>query len=377
MTDPIPFLQPRLVGERFQGGAIPLEVLKDFAVLEEMIVEVAKWAYLSDHPERRRSPRGFTSGISLKITAVHEGSAIPVIALFTAANGLFPEENQLYFERARDQFVNAIEAAAHNGPVTAHLPESLLGYFDRIGRSLRDDESIEFNADDASRPARLTRTTRRKLLLASGHVQEVAEEVALRGTIPEADQDTMSFTLQVINGPRVRATAGSQHLQTIIDAFNGYRTGTRVVLQGVARYNRYNQLQRIESVEHVSLLDPNDVGARLDEMRGLQPGWLDGDGIPPSAEGLDWLSRSFEAHYPDRLTLPYLYPTPEGGIRAEWSAGNVDVSMDVRLDDRRAEWHALNLETDREDARELDLSRTDDWQWMAARIQELVESEAA
>ena len=376
MTDPIPFLQPRLVGERFQGGAIPLEVLKDFAVLEEMIVEVAKWAYRSDHPERRRSPRGFTSGISLKITAVHEGSAIPVIALFTASTGLFPGENQVYFERARDQFVNAIEAAAHNGPVTAHLPESLLGYFDRIGRSLRDDESIEFNSGDSSRPARLTRTTRRKLLLACGHVQEVAEEVALRGTIPEADQDTMSFTLQVINGPRIRATAGSQHLQTIIDAFNGYRTGTRVVLQGVARYNRHNQLQRIESVEHVSLLDPNDVAARLDEMRGLQPGWLDGKGIPPSAEGLDWLSRSFEAHYPDQLTLPYLYPTPEGLIRAEWSVGNVDVSIDVRLDVRRAEWHTLNLETDHEDSRELDLSRMEEWQWIAARIQELADSEA-
>jgi hypothetical protein len=37
-----PFLTPRLVGDRFEGHAIPLEVLKDFAVLEEMIVEVAK-----------------------------------------------------------------------------------------------------------------------------------------------------------------------------------------------------------------------------------------------------------------------------------------------------------------------------------------------
>lgn len=377
MSVPIPFLKPRLTGERFRGGAIPLEVLKDFAVLEEMIVEVARWAYLNDHPERKRSPRGFASGISLKITGVNEGSAIPVIALFSAAPGLFPEQNQVYFERARDRIVNAIEAAGQHKPVTEHLPESLLGYFDRIGRSLREDESIQFNPDDPTRPASLTKTTRRTLLLASGHVQEVAEEVSLRGTIPEADQDTMSFTLQVINGPKIRATAGSQHLQTIIDAFNGYRTGTRVVLQGVARYNRFNRLQSIESVEHVSLLDPNDVAARLDEFRGLGPGWLDGKGVPPSSEGLNWLSRSFEANYPDHLPLPYLYPTAEGGVRVEWPFRAYDISMDVSLDSRRAEWHSLELDTDLEEHKELELDRMEDWRWVAGRLQELVEGDGA
>lgn len=377
MNDAIPFLKPRLVGERFQGGAIPLEVLKDFAVLEEMIVEVAKWAYLKDHPERKRSPRGFTSGISLKITAVKEGSAVPVITLFTASAGLFPEQNQIYFERARDHIVNAIDAAAHNEPITVHLPESLLGYFDRIGRSLREAESIEFDPGNPGRPARLTRMTRRRLLLASGHVQEVAEEVALRGTIPEADQDSMSFTLQVINGPKVRATAGSQHLQTIIDAFNGYRAGTRVLLQGVARYNRSNRLQSIESVEHVSILEPNDIAARLDEFRGLKSGWLNGRGVPLPSEGLDWLSRSFDVHYPDHLPLPYLYPTAEGGVRVEWSFRPYDISMEVSLDSHRAEWHSLDLSTDREEVKELELNHSEDWGWVARQVQQIVRGEGS
>ena len=53
----IQFLKPKLVGARFQGHAIPLEVLKDLAVLEEMVIEVAKWQFIKDHPGRERAPR--------------------------------------------------------------------------------------------------------------------------------------------------------------------------------------------------------------------------------------------------------------------------------------------------------------------------------
>ena len=49
----IEFLSPRLVGERFSGHAIPLEVLRDLAVLEEMVVETAKWEYMHEHHDRK------------------------------------------------------------------------------------------------------------------------------------------------------------------------------------------------------------------------------------------------------------------------------------------------------------------------------------
>ena len=61
-----PFLKPRITGPRFAGGAIPLEVLAHFAVLSEMILEVAKWKYRQQNTERKRVPRGFSDGISLE-----------------------------------------------------------------------------------------------------------------------------------------------------------------------------------------------------------------------------------------------------------------------------------------------------------------------
>lgn len=371
MSDPVPFLRPRLVGERFEGGVIPLEILKDLAAVEEMIVEVAKWSYLNDHPERKRSPRGFTGGVSLKITAIDDGSAIPVIGLFLATTGLLPEQQRVYFEQARDRVIAAISAAEHDQSITAHLPESLLGYFDRVGRGLRDGELIEFNYADPARTARLTKTIRRKLVLASAQVQELSEEVVLRGTVPEFDQEKMTFTMQVTNGPRVSAPVESQHIQTVLEGFNGYRSGVRVSLQGVGRFNRSNRLQSIEAVEHISLLDPNDIAARLDDFRSLRAGWLDGKGSAPTPSGLDWLSASFEAHYPDYLPLPYLYPTAEGGVQAEWSFRPSEISLEVSLDDRRAQWHALNLDDDQETIRELNLQSATDWNWIVATIQAL------
>ena len=50
------FLRPKLVGKRFEDHSIPLELLGDLAVLEAMVIEVAKWRYLQDNPDRKLTP---------------------------------------------------------------------------------------------------------------------------------------------------------------------------------------------------------------------------------------------------------------------------------------------------------------------------------
>jgi len=366
-----PFLRPRLIGERFEGHSIPLEVLKDLAVLEEMIVEVAKTEFLKDHPQRRRSPRRFTEGIALKLTAIEEGSAVPVISLVIAAPLLFPPEYQLYFERARDAVVNAIGAAEQNQSITAFLPEKSLGYFDRLGRSLRDGEAIEFSTPTRQDPTRLTKETRRKLVLASSRVKELTEETVERGSIPEVDQDDMTFELQLIDGRKVNAPMTAQHLETILEAFNAYRAGARVLMQGVGRFNRNEKLVGFESVEHISLLDPRDVPARLDELRLLRDGWFEGSGSAPASAGLDWLSDKFARDYPEDLPLPFVYPTPEGGIRLEWAPGSHDVTLDIDLTKREARLHALDLNSDEEREDDLNLDEPAEWARLIEHIQQI------
>ena len=366
------FLRPRLRGARFDGTEIPLEVLRDLAVLEEMLIEVAKWRFLQEHSDRQRSPRRFSEDVELRLTAVDDGSAVPVLALSISSTGLPGlERNLTYYEQAREAIVSAIGAAEKNRTVTEYLPERALSYFDRLGRSLREGESIEFTTVDHPGPARLNRETRRKLVLASPGVQELTEEVAKRGMIPEVDQAAMSFQVQLYDGRRIRAPLAEQHLEVVLVAFNGYRDGVRVLLQGIGRHDRQGRLQGFESVEHITPLDPLDVAGRLDEFRNLQDGWLDGHGRAPGQAGLDWLTAIFDQHFPDDLQLPYLYPTPEGGIQAEWSLPPYEISVEINLADHRAAWHRLNLATDEEETRILALDASAEWGWLSDSLRQL------
>lgn len=384
-----PFLRPRLVGARFEGHSIPLEVLKDLAVLEEVIVEVAKSEFLRDHPSRKRSPRGFTEGVALKLTSIEEGSTVPVISLSIADPWNFlapflsveeklaveekPPAKQVYFERARDAVINAIGAAEQNQSITAYLPEKTLGYFDRLGRSLREGEAIEFSTPARQNPARLTRESRRRLILASSDVKELTEETVVRGAIPEADQDDLNFELQLIDGRKIKAPMTAQHSETILEAFNGYKTGTRVLMQGIGRFNRHYKLMGFESVEHINVLDPLDVPARLDELSLLKDGWLEGTGSAPIAAGIVWLSDKFAQVYPEDLPLPFVYPTADGGIRLEWSLDPHDVTLEIDLAKHTAGLHELNLTSDEDREQILNLDEPADWKRLIERIQTIAE----
>jgi hypothetical protein len=209
-------------------------------------------------------------------------------------------------------------------------------------------------------------------VLSSSRVQELTEDATIRGTVPEADQQKMTFEVQLVEGRRVTAPIGAQHLDAIIEAFNGYKSGSRVLLQGIGRFNRNERLLSFDSIEHVSLLDALDIPARLDELRLLEDGWLEGRGIAPTDTGLDWLSDAFGRHYPDDLPLPHLYPTAEGAIRAEWSLGQNDISLEIEIDigNRSGEWHRLSIDSDAEESRTLQLDLDEDWNWLVNQIRQ-------
>ncbi len=365
------FMSPRLVGKRFEDHAIPFEVLKDLATLEELVLETAKWQYFQQHQDRQRVPRGFTDNISLQLTEIRDGSAVPVIVLTMLIAGqqpLFRPDNIQYFESAREHIISAVAAAEEQQSVTEYLPEHLLGYFDKLGRSLREGEALEFDPANENHPARLTKETRRRILLASDRVQELSEDITLRGSVPEMDQEKMSFEFQLITGPRVKAPIDNQHLESILKAFNGYRQGKKIMIQGIGRFNRTEKLQRLESVEHITMLEDRDVGVRLDEFRNLKNGWLDGKGLAPAKDGLAWLLEQFETMYSEELETPYLYPTPEGGVQAEWTIGSWEITLEIDLAEHRGEWHQLDLTSDKEIFEELNLDEADIWSWINEQI---------
>lgn len=117
----------------------------------------------------------------------------------------------------------------------------------------------------------------------------------------------------------------------------------------------------------------SSIGIRdqLHSMRSLKDGWLDGGGIAPCSEGLDWLAEAFGRYYPEDSPRPYLYPTEEGGVQAEWSLAHQRISLEINLESRYGDWFSLDLETDKADERQLRCDKPSDWQWLVRRIQDL------
>ena len=195
----------------------------------------------------------------------------------------------------------------------------------------------------------------------------------LRGMVCELDQDNMTFQLQPIFGGKVSAPVSERHYRTILEAFNGYKDGVRVLVEGEGKHNRQNRLTKLESIERISILHPLDVPARLDEFRDLRDGWLDGEGIAPTQAGIDWLADAFTNNYRKDAPLPFTYAMPSGGVQFEWSLGNLEVSLEVDLSTRKAVWHWLDTGTSRDYERELDLVVVANWEWLGDELARLAE----
>lgn len=359
------FLNPRLVGGRFEEHTVPLEVLKDFSALEEMIVEVAKWKFRQAHPDSKRVQRNFSQGNELHLSQVKEGSAIPAIVLMTA--GLLPTANAQYFDQARAEIIAAIDQADRGAAPT--LPNHLLSYFDRFGRSLRAGESIEFQTA-AQRTVTYTPELRKRLV-EFAEIETWTEELALRGRIATINQEKRNFVLVLPDGRQIAAPLTDQHWTAVLEAVQAYRQGGYVLVQGVVEKDRQGHLRGFESVEHISSLDPLDVTLRLSALAELKAGWLDGKGQVPDPKLAQWLAQAFEDNFDASLPLPHLYPTAEGGIQAEWSFGDWEVSLEIDLSTRVGAYQALHLVTQNQQDEAIVLSDRVGWQRLNNALQKM------
>ena len=128
--------------------------------------------------------------------------------------------------------------------------------------------------------------------------------------------------------------------------------------------------------EKSHVVNPLEISGQINDLRQIEDGWADwmqdepgsDCGKAPSHAGLDWLTNGFESHYPHSAPLPYIYPTPEGGVQAEWSLGPQSISLTIDLTTHLGEWHRLDVRTITDDARELNLDDAKDWEWLVEEI---------
>lgn len=381
------FLQPRLSGPSFEDGSIPLNILAGIAGLGELIENVAKWRFLEAHPSRKQIPRNFTDGIELKLSGLEAGSAISRIDLITRSSQhqdsrseLLPHVSELrvpdnetqylaYYDEALATVMRFVDLVKNDEPREKHLPRKYWKYFYQIGHNLQDQDVIEIRSHLPIDPVELDRNALVKLKPKREDSTQHSEALTVRGLIPEVDQSKKSFQIKVLGGRSVRAEIPDQYFDVIMQAFNHYDRSSTVSISGFGRYDSNNRLAGLQSIERIVLFDPLDINARLDELRELKDGWLDGEGYAPSDAGLTWLSASFNRYYPEGLIRPRLYPTFDGGVQAEWVIKSTDVSININLLSREGEWHSLDLVSDTERQRILSLDDENAWKWIVKEIQ--------
>ena len=192
----------------------------------------------------------------------------------------------------------------------------------------------------------------------------VLGHAAIQGIISEHDDSFLSEMLAYRN-------ALSHGFETV--NFDAGRVSELIVAAKILRRAAGNPVRQDLSWDaRAGLLDPLDVPARLDELRSMTDGWMNGEGRAPSQAGLDWLSDSFERNFPRDVPLPYIFPTSDGGVLAEWSLGSAGVEFEFDLNRHRGhgQFFCDDHDPDSQWELSLNLDYANNWIRLANQIRE-------
>jgi hypothetical protein len=89
------------------------------------------------------------------------------------------------------------------------------------------------------------------------------------------------------------------------------------------------------------------VDEQVASLRVLPEGWFDGEGRSFDELGLAWTAKLLHGIVEGvELATPFVYPTPEGRVRAEWSRASWEISAELDPESKTAEVRAVRLDAD-------------------------------
>lgn len=341
-------LSPRFTGDRFASHSLPLSLLKDLEALQGIVLEIARAEFIKANPNRRRTPRGFSESLTLHLVGVSDGSFVAEVGLVddgATLPGLSAERGLA--KAACERLLEAIGHAQDQTPGPAPvMSDATWAHLDRFGRGLRDGEAIEFGSQ-GGRVIRLTKETRRRLLLARPGAQAVTDEVDLVGRLGDVRPTERALSLLLAGEQSVLASVTEAQVRELNDVRVGDFGAVWLRVTGVGLFDRDQKIQRLDEVQSIERLDASDPRVRLDKLKELGDGWLDGRGVALDRPLLQRVAVWFDEQLDEGLPLPRIYPTPEGGVEAEWLVGRLDVSVEFDPRTELAELHAMDLDTDK------------------------------
>lgn len=328
-----PFGSWRLHGGRYDKGGLPVEVLSEFARYERLITDVARGLYMKGHRSRQRVPRGFSSAFSLRLSAINQGSVIPVLEVATPSGAsLFEDELFTIFDEARFLIEETLRAVCAGKEIPASFPRQALSEFSSFGRSLREDEFLEF---EPGTPHAVTYSQAiRRSLQAAAQLDRFELETLVNGQVIGilADRQTFEFRLAT-NNKTVQGHFASEDMVPDLTRFLGKsKMAPTVALNAVALLSASDEIIEIADVLAVEPVLPAEWSERLAELSRLEAGWLDGSGVEVVGTVLRQAELILLQLLDDGIERPRIFPSENGGVQFEWSLPNGNISLDITAD---------------------------------------------
>jgi hypothetical protein len=351
------FVSPVLKGARFETNAVPVEVLPELASYRDIVIELARWIYKSDHPGRRRVPKGFDQRFSLRLREVLPGSAVPQLLREPASDAglLFFESDE--FDRARDTFNTCIEQIRDGNKMPEAFTPRVVSLVSRLGLRLLSSESIEFSPPDGTPAPRFDHGVRQRIAELANSTY--LDEVTIAGFVEAVDkkEGKEHFRLHSEEYGDIELPLSVIDEKAVFAALQ-HSSAARVTVPAIALLSADGKIQSVIETGSPEIDDDiADVRDRVEELRKLDDGWFDGRGKSLDRSAVEWLEQLSSVFEAGHVPRPYLYPTEAGGARAEWTTRGWEVSIEYSPSDKTNYVHALHIETDKELEEDITLDR--------------------
>jgi hypothetical protein len=317
-------LRIHLGAGRFTTHRVPLKVLARLERLEAALQAAARAHFFADNPERQRAPKHFEDQFGLELAELVPGSAVLEIEAPVGAGIAYAE-----VARGIGALVDGDDSL---------LPRTAWRALDAFFSGLHVDETVLLDGIDdpvavpASLRGEVKLAARRRAAPRKLPLSIVGQVVGVGRSAVAVTSHDWEVEIQFREGTQRRAlpisAADLPFCQSLL-------TDPHRLLRAVGSCHRGEEGELLDIVPGVQLsaVGGPSIERRFEELKNIDDGWLEGEGLAPSRWFLqEALRRTWQLVEQGQVDRPRVYPMPDGGIQLAWDGVRGSSEVEVKPD---------------------------------------------
>jgi hypothetical protein len=239
-------------GERFRDHALDLSALSELRQFQKMVAETAKALWRKANPDRKQLPRNFEDRTRLCLRRIEEGSAAAPLEVYIEepSQSEFFESEPVEANEAIDLAYRVFESVHVDRSLPDEFPKELLSEYASWGKSLAEDEILEF-ATPKKRATRITARERERLSALTD--QHYEDTVDIAGHVLEADVRQRRFQLWIDDRSSVQVSFTQEQEEQVTTALKDHNI-LLLRVRGRGDFAPRGTLQQILTVQALELI---------------------------------------------------------------------------------------------------------------------------